>query len=73
MRKNQIIEIASEQSLIAKDCLLQIENWSIFGVGKFTTAKFIEWLNHRAKRYESIEMTHEASQYRKLITILSNI
>jgi hypothetical protein len=71
MTKNQIIEIASQQSLIAKDCFFQIENWTIFGSGKFTASKFIEWLNHRANRYESIEMTHEASQYRKLVTILS--
>ena len=72
MTKNRIIEIASEQSLIAKDCLFQIEFWTIFGSGKFTALKFIEWLNHRANRYESIEMTHEASEYRKLSSILSN-
>jgi hypothetical protein len=71
MTKNQIIEIASQQSLIAKDCLFQIEFWTIFGSGKFTASKFIQWLNDRAKRYESIEMTREASQYRKFITILS--
>ena len=71
--KSQIIEIASQQSLIAKDCLFQIEFWTIFGSGKFTASKFIEWLNHRAKRHEAIEMTREAFEYRKLITILSNI
>ena len=73
MTKNQIIEIASEQSLIAKDCLFQIEFWTIFGSGKFTASKYIEWLKYRAARYEAIEMPHKASQYRKLITILSNL
>jgi hypothetical protein len=71
MTKNQIIEIASQQSLIAKDCLFQIEFWTIFGSGKFTASKFIQWLNHRANRYESIDYNVEASEYRKLVTILS--
>jgi hypothetical protein len=71
MTKNEIIEIASEQSLIAKDCLFQIEFWTIFGSGKFTASKFIQWLNDRAKQYESIDYNVEASEYRKLVTILS--
>ena len=70
MTKNQIIEIAS-QSFIAKDCLFQIENWTIFGSGKFTASRFIEWLNYRANRYDEIDYNFEASQYRKLVNIIS--